>query len=47
MNTMHRWRSYIMEDAERIIPLSGPTGLRLRVDDMQRAPEVAADLSVR
>jgi len=34
-----------MDDAEKLFRLSGPTGLRLRVDDMQRAPEVAADLS--
>ena len=34
-----------MDDAEKLFRLSGPTGLRLRIQDMQRAPEVAADLS--
>ncbi len=33
-----------MEDAQRLFRLSGPSGLRLRVADMQRAPQVAADL---
>lgn len=34
-----------IEDAMRMFKLQGPTGLRLRVEDMQRAPEVAMDLS--
>jgi lipoprotein-releasing system permease protein len=34
-----------IEDAMRLFKLEGPSGLRLRVDDMQRAPEVALDLS--
>ncbi|MFN5445154.1 MAG: ABC transporter permease, partial [bacterium] len=33
------------DDAEKLFRLSGPSGLRLRIEDMQRAPEVAADLS--
>jgi lipoprotein-releasing system permease protein len=33
-----------MDDAERLFRLSGPSGLRLKVADMQRAPDVAADL---
>jgi lipoprotein-releasing system permease protein len=33
-----------LEDAERLFRLSGPSGLRLKIADMQRAPEVAADL---
>jgi lipoprotein-releasing system permease protein len=34
-----------MEDAERMFRLEAPSGLRLRIADMQRAPEVAQDLS--
>jgi lipoprotein-releasing system permease protein len=34
-----------IEDAMRMFKLEAPTGLRLRVEDMQRAPEVAMDLS--
>ncbi|HEY0420763.1 MAG TPA: lipoprotein-releasing ABC transporter permease subunit, partial [Acetobacteraceae bacterium] len=34
-----------MQDAETMFRLSAPSGLRLRVADMQRAPEVAMDLS--
>jgi lipoprotein-releasing system permease protein len=33
-----------LEDAERLFRLAGPSGLRLKVADMQRAPEVAAEL---
>lgn len=33
-----------LEDAQRLFRREGPTGLRLKVADMQRAPEVAADL---
>ena len=33
-----------MDDAERLFRLTGPSGLRLRVSDMQLAPEVAAEL---
>ncbi len=33
-----------LDDAERLFRLSGPSGLRLKIADMQRAPEVAADL---
>lgn len=34
-----------IEDAERMFKLDAPSGLRLRVADMQRAPEVARDLT--
>jgi len=34
-----------MEDAEKMFRLSAPSGLRLRIADMQRAPQVAQDLS--
>ncbi|HEY4541552.1 MAG TPA: lipoprotein-releasing ABC transporter permease subunit [Noviherbaspirillum sp.] len=34
-----------IDDAARMFRLAGPTGLRLRIDDMQQAPEVAQDLS--
>jgi len=34
-----------MEDAEKLFKLDAPSGLRLRIADMQRAPQVAADLS--
>ena len=33
-----------MEDGERLFRLAGPSGLRLKVADMQRAPEVASEL---
>ncbi len=33
-----------LEDGERLFRLAGPSGLRLRVADMQRAPEVASEL---
>ena len=33
-----------MEDARRMERLAGPSGLRLRLEDMRRAPEVAAEL---
>lgn len=33
-----------LDDAERLFRLSGPSGLRLKITDMQRSPEVAADL---
>ncbi len=33
-----------LDDAQRLFRLSGPSGLRLKIADMQRAPEVAADL---
>ncbi len=33
-----------LEDGERLLGLDGPFGLRLRVADTQRAPEVAAEL---
>jgi lipoprotein-releasing system permease protein len=33
-----------LEDAQRLFRLSGPSGLRLKIADMQRAPEVAAEL---
>ncbi len=36
-----------LEDGERMFRLAGPSGLRLKLADMQRAPEVAADLSVQ
>jgi lipoprotein-releasing system permease protein len=35
-----------LQDAERMFRQAGPTGLRLKVADMQRAPEVAVDLSL-
>jgi lipoprotein-releasing system permease protein len=35
-----------LQDAERMFRQAGPTGLRLKVADMQRAPEVANDLSL-
>ncbi len=34
-----------IEDGERLFRLAGPSGLRLKVADMQRAPEVASELS--
>ncbi|MES2106214.1 MAG: lipoprotein-releasing ABC transporter permease subunit [Pseudomonadota bacterium] len=34
-----------IEDAEKLMRLSGPSGLRLRIDDMLRAPQVARELS--
>jgi len=34
-----------IDDAIRMFKLEAPTGLRLRVEDMQRAPQVAVDLS--
>lgn len=34
-----------IDDALRMFKLEAPTGLRLRVQDMQRAPQVAIDLS--
>ena len=33
------------KDAAALLRLQNPTGLRVKVDDMQRAPEVAADLA--
>ncbi len=33
-----------MEDGQRLFRLAGPSGLRLKVADMQRAPEVASEL---
>jgi lipoprotein-releasing system permease protein len=32
-------------DAQRLFRVDGPTGVRLRIADMQRAPEVAAELA--
>lgn len=34
-----------MDDAIALFGLSGPSGLRFRIEDMQRAPQVASDLS--
>ena len=34
-----------LEDAERLFRLEAPTGLRLRLEDMHRAPQVALDLT--
>jgi lipoprotein-releasing system permease protein len=34
-----------LEDGEKMFRQSGPSGLRLRVADMQKAPDVAAELS--
>jgi lipoprotein-releasing system permease protein len=34
-----------LEDAEKMFRLPAPSGLRLRIADMQRAPQVAQDLS--
>ncbi len=34
-----------IDDATRMFKLNGPSGLRLRIQDMQRAPQVALDLS--
>lgn len=34
-----------IEDAQRIFRLDGPSGVRLKLKDLNRAPEVAADLS--
>ncbi len=34
-----------MHDAETLFRLSGPTGVRLKLQDMQRAPQVANDLA--
>ena len=36
-----------IEDAERIFRLEGPTGVRLKLKDLQRAREVAAELSTQ
>lgn len=36
-----------LEDGERMFRLAGPSGLRLKLADMQRAPEVASELSVQ
>ncbi|HZX25566.1 MAG TPA: lipoprotein-releasing ABC transporter permease subunit [Telluria sp.] len=36
-----------LEDAQRLERLDGPSGLRLRIADMHRAPEVAEDLRKR
>ncbi len=36
-----------LDDGERMFRLAGPSGLRLKLADMQRAPEVASDLSVQ
>jgi lipoprotein-releasing system permease protein len=33
-----------IEDAQGLLQLPGPSGLRLRLDDMQRAPQVAREL---
>jgi lipoprotein-releasing system permease protein len=33
-----------LDDAERLLRLDGPSGLRLRLDDMHRAPQVAQEL---
>ncbi len=34
-----------LEDGEKMFRLAGPSGLRLKVADMQRAPQVASELS--
>ncbi|WP_151447536.1 lipoprotein-releasing ABC transporter permease subunit [Lacisediminimonas profundi] len=34
-----------LQDAERMFKLDAPTGLRLKIEDMQRAPQVARDLT--
>ena len=34
-----------IEDAEKMFKMDAPSGLRLRIADMQRAPEVSVDLS--
>lgn len=34
-----------IDDAMKMFKLAGPSGLRLKLEDMQRAPEVAQDLS--
>jgi lipoprotein-releasing system permease protein len=34
-----------LNDAQRIFRLEAPSGLRLRIEDMQRAPQVARDLT--
>lgn len=34
-----------IDDAQKMFKLSAPSGLRLKISDMQRAPEVALDLS--
>ncbi len=34
-----------LEDAEKMFKMEAPSGLRLRIEDMQRAPQVALDLS--
>ncbi|MES2933820.1 MAG: lipoprotein-releasing ABC transporter permease subunit [Pseudomonadota bacterium] len=34
-----------LEDAIKMFRLAGPSGVRLRIDDMNRAPQVALDLS--
>lgn len=36
-----------IQDAERIFRLEGPTGVRLKLRDLNRAPEVAAQLSTQ
>jgi lipoprotein-releasing system permease protein len=34
-----------LRDAQRLFRVDGPTGVRLRIQDMQRAPQVAAELA--
>ena len=34
-----------LDDAQKMFRLTGPTGLRVKVKDMQRAPEIALELS--
>lgn len=34
-----------LEDAQKMFRLQAPSGLRLKIDDMQRAPQVAAELT--
>ena len=34
-----------LEDAERLFKLDAPSGLRLRIEDMQRSPQVARELA--
>jgi lipoprotein-releasing system permease protein len=36
-----------LDDGERMFRLAGPSGLRLKLSDMQRAPDVAAELTVQ
>ena len=43
-STTTAWRWSHLDDAIRLFQLDGPTGLRLRLKDLEQAPRVAAEL---